>query len=118
MHDIEDNHAIKAAELINNFQARASEILTGSAKAFALALEALNTLHSEFIADLGTLGAGTAAQISHRLDTTQQLQQDLLHHFCGTVPIKEPVIRITARRGALPDVGDAPLLMDEGRAAE
>ena len=113
MDDIENTHATKASELINNFQARAAEILTASAKQFATAMEALNTLHSEFITDLGTLGASTAAQIGGRLDTTRQMQEELMHHFMGTTPIKEPLIRIATRKSMLPDVSDAPQLTDE-----
>ena len=116
MNDIEDIHATKASELINNFQSRAAEILTDSAKQFAAAMDALNTVHSEFITDLGALGASTATQIGGRLDTTRQMQEDLMHHFMGTVPIKEPMIRITTRKSVLPDIVDAPQLMDETRS--
>jgi hypothetical protein len=83
MNDIEIDHATKAAELINKFQARAAEILTSSAKQFSAAMDALNTLHSEFITDLGALGASTATQISARLDTTRTMQEEMLAHFTG-----------------------------------
>lgn len=120
MDDIEDTHATRASELINNFQSRAADILTASAKAFNASMEALQGLHTEFISDLGTLGATTATQISSRLDTTRQMQQDLLHHFMGRVPVKEPAIKVVARK-LLPDVGDAPQFEEghlERKAAE
>jgi hypothetical protein len=110
MDDIENTHAERASQLINNFQARAGDILTSSAKSFATAMDALSTAHSEFIADLGALGATTATQISSRLDTTRHLQEELLHHFMGKVPLKEPVIKVVARKTMLPDTSEGPAL--------
>lgn len=106
MQDIEDTHAEKAGELIRNFHAQASEILTGSAKAFAGAIETLNRVHAEFCADLGALGAATEAQVNSRIATTRELHKELLHHFTGTVSVRDPVITITAP--AMPQTADGP----------
>src|SRR5258708_33365873 len=110
MNDLEDIHAIEASRLINNFQDQASSILKESAAAFAAAMKALNDAHTAFMTELGALGAATAAQIGNRLDTTRTLQEDLIHHFMGTAPIKEPTIRIVTRKPELPQIIDAPLL--------
>lgn len=108
MDDLENIHAARASELIRDFQIRATGILTGSAKAVAAALEALSEAHADFAADLGVLGMNTEAAINNRLETTRQKHEELLHHFMGTTPLKEPVIRIAAPHPAMPKADDGP----------
>jgi hypothetical protein len=105
--DIESDHAAKASALIKAFHERGREILVTAGKAFDDAMEALRTAHAEFSTDLGTLGANTEAQIHNRLETTRQKHEELLCHFMGKIPVKEPVIRTKAPT-ALPNVTDAP----------
>ena len=67
-------------------------------------MDALSTAHAEFATDLGALGASTEAQIHQRLATTQEKSKELLDFFRGAVPVKEPIIRITAP--TMPQAGD------------
>ena len=79
-------------------------------------MAALSTAHAEVSADLGALGASTEAAFNDRLATTRQKHEEALHHFMGTTPAHEPVIRITTPQPAMPRAGDGPQLDAAGYA--
>jgi hypothetical protein len=103
-----DTHADKAAELIRNLHAKGSDILASAAKTFIASIEALNTVNAEFLIDLGALNLVTESQMQDRIAETQRLQREMMDHFTGVVPLKEPIITFTAPQPAMPQASDGP----------
>lgn len=87
--------------LLEGFQARCAEILTASAKMFNSAMDELQTAHAEFSTEVAALGANTETQLKSRLAETLERHKDMLAHFTGVVPLREPVIAI---RPPMPNV--------------
>lgn len=108
MEDLYEAHSARASELIREFQTRATDILTASAGAFKAAMDALQIAHADLSTEISSLGANTETQLKSRLNETLERHKEMLAHFTGSVPLKEPIIRITAPRPDMPNVADAP----------